>query len=110
MPSDRPLRVWRRRRSIKFAASAYGNVGILLRMLGALQTIASLTANPVRRRALHEQVEVIAELGSIAPSSPRTNGHGLKAGWRVCARRSKWSRFFSPDPKKENLHRLHATV
>lgn len=42
--------------------SAQGNVAIMLRMLGALQTIASLTASPNRRRALQEQVEWIAEL------------------------------------------------
>jgi uncharacterized membrane protein len=42
--------------------SAMGNVGILLRMLGALQTIGSLTASPSRRRSLSEQVQWIAEL------------------------------------------------
>ena len=31
-------------------ASAVGNVGVMLRMLGALQTIASLTTSPSRRR------------------------------------------------------------
>ena len=44
------------------AGSASGNLGIMLRMLGALQTIASLTASPHRQRALHEQVQWIAEL------------------------------------------------
>jgi len=43
-------------------SSAKGNVGIMLRMLGALQTIASLTAMPGRRRALRDQVRWIAEL------------------------------------------------
>ncbi|MCK9463678.1 MAG: DUF2254 domain-containing protein [Proteobacteria bacterium] len=42
--------------------SAAGNVGIMLRMLGALQTIASLTASPSRRRALREQVQWLAEV------------------------------------------------
>jgi uncharacterized membrane protein len=42
--------------------SAQGNVAIMLRMLGALQTIAGLTASPGRRRALREQVQWIAEL------------------------------------------------
>ena len=42
--------------------SANGNVAIMLRMLGALQTIASLTASPSRRRALREQMQQIAEL------------------------------------------------
>jgi uncharacterized membrane protein len=42
--------------------SAMGNVAILLRMLGALQTIGSLTVSPSRRRSLSEQVQWIAEL------------------------------------------------
>jgi uncharacterized membrane protein len=42
--------------------SAQGNVAIMLRMLGALQTIAGLTASPSRRRALRDQVRWIAEL------------------------------------------------
>ena len=42
--------------------SAQGNVAIMLRMLGALQTIAGLTASPSRRRALRDQVQWIAEL------------------------------------------------
>jgi len=44
--------------------SAQGNVGIMLRMLGALQTIAGLTASPSRRRILREQVECIGELAA----------------------------------------------
>lgn len=50
--------------------SAAGNFAIMLQMLGALQTIASLTANPVRRQVLREQVECIAELATRAISSP----------------------------------------
>jgi uncharacterized membrane protein len=42
--------------------SAIGNVAIILRMLDALQTIASLTASPNRRRALRDQVQWITEL------------------------------------------------
>jgi len=42
--------------------SAKGNLGIMLRMLGALQTIAGLTIRPGRRQALREQVQWIAEL------------------------------------------------
>jgi uncharacterized membrane protein len=42
--------------------SAKGNVAIMLRMLDALQTIASLTASPSRRRALRDQVQWITEL------------------------------------------------
>ena len=41
---------------------AKGDVAILSRMLDAFQTLASLTANPHRRRALREQVQWIAEL------------------------------------------------
>jgi uncharacterized membrane protein len=50
--------------------SAIGNVAIMLRMLGALQTIASLTTSPCRRRALHEQVQWIAELAERTIESP----------------------------------------
>jgi uncharacterized membrane protein len=42
--------------------SAKGNVAIMLRILGALQTIAGLTASPGRRRALRDQVLLISEL------------------------------------------------
>jgi len=50
--------------------SAKGNLAIMLRMLAALQTIASLTANPRRRQALEEQVECIAELAKRTIESP----------------------------------------
>jgi uncharacterized membrane protein len=50
--------------------SAIGNVAIMLRMLGALQTIASLTASPSRRRALRDQVQWIAELAERTIESP----------------------------------------
>lgn len=43
-------------------SSATGNVAIMLRMLGALQTIAGLTAGIHRRRALCDQAQWIAEL------------------------------------------------
>ena len=42
--------------------SAEGNVAIMARMLSAIDTIASLTVSPCRRRALDEQVQWIAEL------------------------------------------------
>jgi len=42
--------------------SAAGNVGIMARMLGAIDTIASLTDSPCHRRALDEQLQWIAEL------------------------------------------------
>ncbi len=41
--------------------SAKGNVAIMLRLLGALQTIAGLTAGSGRRRVLRDQVRWIAE-------------------------------------------------
>lgn len=50
--------------------SAEGNVAIMLRMLGALQTIASLTDSPSRRRVLREQVERIAEVAARTIKSP----------------------------------------
>ena len=50
--------------------SAQANVGIMLRMLGALQTIAGLTANPSRRRILREEVECIDELAARTIESP----------------------------------------
>ena len=50
--------------------SASGNLGILLRMLGSLHTIANLAASPSRRQVLCEQVECIAELGARTIESP----------------------------------------
>lgn len=50
--------------------SAGGNVAILVRMLEALQTIASLTDSPSRRRVLREHVEGIAELAERTIESP----------------------------------------
>jgi uncharacterized membrane protein len=50
--------------------SAAGNLGVMLRMLGALQTIARLTASPNRRHVLREQVECIAELAERTIASP----------------------------------------
>ena len=43
-------------------SSAKGNVAIMLRILGALQTIAGLTASTSRRRALRDQMLWITEL------------------------------------------------
>jgi uncharacterized membrane protein len=43
-------------------SNAKGDVAIMLRMLGAIQTLTSLTARPQRRLALREQVQWIAEL------------------------------------------------
>jgi uncharacterized membrane protein len=43
-------------------SNAKGDVAIMLRMLGALQTITGLTGSPQRRRALGAHVQWIAEL------------------------------------------------
>ena len=51
--------------------SADGNVAIMLRMLSALQTIASLTDSQSRRRVLREQAACIAELVARTVASPR---------------------------------------
>ena len=51
--------------------SAGGNVAIMLRLLGGLQTVASLTGSPGRRRTLHEQVKAIDELAARTLESPR---------------------------------------
>jgi len=50
--------------------SAAGNVAIMMRMLDALQTIASLTGSPDRRRVLREHAECIAELAGRTIESP----------------------------------------
>ena len=43
-------------------SNAKGNPAVMLRMLGAIQILISLTASPQRRRALSEHVQWIAEL------------------------------------------------
>lgn len=50
--------------------NATGNVTIMARLLGALETIAGLTVSPIRREALREQVEWIAELARHSIESP----------------------------------------
>jgi uncharacterized membrane protein len=50
--------------------SATGNVDIMLQMLGAIQTIAGLTASPSRRRALSDQVQRLAEVAERSIESP----------------------------------------
>lgn len=57
--------------------SVGGNTGIMLRILGTLQTIGSLTTDRLRRRAFREQVECIIELAkrtipSLWAISPQT--------------------------------------
>jgi uncharacterized membrane protein len=54
----------------RIRASACCNVGIMLRMLGALETTASLGASPSRRQALGEQAQWIAELAERTIESP----------------------------------------
>ena len=51
-------------------ASAAGNVAVMLRMLGAIQTVASLTTGPSRRRVLRQEVESIGELAARTIESP----------------------------------------
>jgi len=50
--------------------SAQGNVAIMLRMLGAFQTLAGLIAGPNRRRALLDQVQWVAEMAERSVESP----------------------------------------
>jgi uncharacterized membrane protein len=50
--------------------SAAGNGAIMLRMLDALQTIASFSDSPSRRRVLREQAECIAESAGRTIESP----------------------------------------
>ena len=50
--------------------SAIGNLAIMLRMLGGLQTIASLTTDTERRQALRDQAQWIAELAERTIPSP----------------------------------------
>ncbi|UHD16444.1 DUF2254 domain-containing protein [Thiocapsa bogorovii] len=50
--------------------NAEGNVAILLRLLGALQTIAGQTASPNRRWVLRQKVDEIAEAAERSIASP----------------------------------------
>ena len=51
-------------------SSAQGNAAILLRLLGAVQTIGGLTGSPRRREALREHVQRIAEITVRTIASP----------------------------------------
>lgn len=51
-------------------SSAKGNLTVMSRMLDGLQTVAGLTANPRRRRALGEQAEQLAELAERTIEAP----------------------------------------
>ena len=46
-------------------SSAAGNVAIQLRMLGAIETIASRTPSPSRRALLREHVQRLAEAAEV---------------------------------------------
>jgi uncharacterized membrane protein len=50
--------------------TAGGNVSVLLRMLGAFHTVASMTSSPSRRRSIHEQLKCIAEVAERTIASP----------------------------------------
>lgn len=50
-------------------SNAKGNVAIMSRMLGAMETLASLTASPRRRHVLSEHVQWIAELAECSLES-----------------------------------------
>ena len=63
--------------------SAKGNVAVMLRMLGGLQTIAGLTSSPNRRRVLREQVKWIAELAKRTIESPHNRARFESRLFRV---------------------------
>lgn len=44
--------------------SAEGNIAIMARMLDSFEILADLTTHPCRRRALHEQIQWLAELAT----------------------------------------------
>ncbi len=50
--------------------SAEGNEAVLSRMLGALQTIASVTTRGSRRQVLREQMEWLVEVATRTVKSP----------------------------------------
>ncbi len=50
--------------------NAEGNVAVLLRLLGALHTIAGVTTSPHRRRVLRQKVDEIAEAAERSIASP----------------------------------------
>ena len=50
--------------------SAEGNVVVMIRIVDALQSIATLTADPGRRQTLREQAELIAELAGRTIAAP----------------------------------------
>jgi uncharacterized membrane protein len=85
--------------------SAIGNVAIMLRMLGALQTIAGLTATPSRRRALREQVQWIAESAERTIKSPHDRARFESRLVRVREALEKEPVLFA-GAERENRHHL----
>jgi len=71
--------------------SASGNVAIMLRMLGAFQTIASLTLSTSRRRLLRQEIEYVAELAARTIESPHDRA-------RFESRLARARRAFEMDP------------
>jgi uncharacterized membrane protein len=55
--------------------NAEGNVSIMARMLGGIDTIASLTVSPSHRHALKKQVQQIAELADRSIASTHDRAH-----------------------------------
>ncbi len=76
-----------------------GNVAVMARILGALHTIGSLTADQRRRQGLHEQVQWIADLAdrTIEPTHDRARierrlvevDEALEAGPALCTREAQ---------------------
>jgi uncharacterized membrane protein len=80
--------------------SAIGNVGIMVRMLSALDTLSGLTANPRRRRALHEQVLWIAELAGRTTESAHERE-------RLAKRLMEVRKALEPEPEPEQVAELN---
>ncbi|MBF0223855.1 MAG: DUF2254 domain-containing protein [Desulfobacterales bacterium] len=76
--------------------NAVGNIAIMSRILCAFQTIASLTSDSNRRRAIHERVECIAELAERSIESPYD---WTRFESRLRRVREALESFFSPEQK-----------
>ncbi|WP_276569054.1 DUF2254 domain-containing protein [Thiocapsa imhoffii] len=63
--------------------NAEGNVAVLLRLLGALETIAGMTRSQYRRLVLEQKVEEIAEAAERRIASPRDRDRLAKRVMRV---------------------------
>jgi len=82
-------------------ASGAGNAAILLRMLGALQTIASLTENPGRRQVLREHADHLAETSARTLESPRDQAQFEQRLFHVRVALEKASSTGSEKPRNE---------